>query len=63
MAWSLELFYDDGDAIDAMVVMSEPTFTGCLVEARPIGLLRMRDEKGADDKVLCDCEGPKEQGV
>jgi len=46
-------FYEDGDAIDAMVVMSEPTFTGCIVEARPIGLLRMRDENGADDKVLC----------
>jgi inorganic pyrophosphatase len=46
-------FYEDGDAIDAMVVMSEPTFNGCIVEARPIGLLRMRDENGADDKVLC----------
>lgn len=46
-------FYEDGDAIDAMVVMSEPTFTGCIVEARPLGVLRMRDEKGADDKVLC----------
>lgn len=46
-------YYEDGDAIDAMVVMSEPTFTGCVVEARPLGLLRMRDEKGADDKVLC----------
>jgi inorganic pyrophosphatase len=46
-------YYEDGDALDAMVVMSEPTFTGCVVEARPIGLLRMRDEKGKDDKVLC----------
>ena len=46
-------FYEDGDAIDAMVVMSEPTFTGCIIEVRPIGLLRMRDENGADDKVLC----------
>ena len=33
--------------------MSEATFTGCIIEARPIGVLRMRDENGADDKVLC----------
>jgi inorganic pyrophosphatase len=46
-------FYEDGDALDAMVVISEPTFPGCVIEARPIGLLRMRDENGADDKVLC----------
>lgn len=38
-------FYEDGDAIDAMVVMSEPTFTGCIIEARPIGLLRMRTSR------------------
>ncbi len=46
-------YCEDGDAIDAMVIISEPTFTGCVLEARPIGLLRMRDEKGADDKILC----------
>jgi len=48
-----QTFYEDGDAIDAMVVMSEPTFIGCVIEARPLGVLRMRDEKGADDKILC----------
>ena len=48
-----QTFYEDGDAIDAMVVISEPTFMGCVIEARPLGVLRMRDEKGADDKVLC----------
>lgn len=48
-----QTFYEDGDALDAMVVISEPTFIGCVLEVRPLGLLRMRDEKGADDKVLC----------
>lgn len=48
-----QTYYEDGDALDAMVIISEPTFPGCVIEARPIGLLRMRDENGADDKVLC----------
>jgi inorganic pyrophosphatase len=43
---------DDGDPVDALVVTNEPTFPGCLVRARPIGLLEMRDEKGPDQKVL-----------
>jgi len=43
---------DDGDPVDALVVTNEPTFPGCLVRARPIGLLNMRDEKGPDQKVL-----------
>lgn len=43
---------DDGDAIDVLIVVNEPTFPGCLVHARPIGVLNMRDEKGIDDKVL-----------
>jgi inorganic pyrophosphatase len=46
-------FFDDGDPVDAMVMLSEPTFPGCVVESRPIGVLRMRDEKGVDDKILC----------
>ncbi len=43
----------DGDAIDAMVILAEPTFPGCFIEARPIGLFLMEDEKGEDEKVLC----------
>ena len=43
---------DDGDAIDVLVMTTQPTFTGCLLEARPVGMLRMRDEKGEDEKVL-----------
>ena len=44
---------EDGDALDALVLVSEPTFPGCLIEVRPIGLFRMRDEKGPDAKLLC----------
>lgn len=43
----------DGDALDALVFVGEPTFPGCRIHARPIGLFRMRDEKGADEKILC----------
>ena len=44
---------DDGDPLDALVLLEEPTFPGCLILCRAIGMFRMRDEKGADDKVLC----------
>jgi inorganic pyrophosphatase len=42
----------DGDALDALVVIDEPTFPGCHIVARPIGVLDMRDEKGHDHKIL-----------
>ena len=44
---------DDGDPLDALVLLDEPTFPGCLITCRVIGMFRMRDENGADDKVLC----------
>jgi inorganic pyrophosphatase len=44
---------DDGDPLDALVVLEEPTFPGCLITCRAIGMFRMRDENGLDDKVLC----------
>ena len=44
---------EDGDPLDAMVLVLEPTFPGCLIRSRPIGMFRMRDEKGGDDKILC----------
>lgn len=44
---------DDGDPLDALVLLDEPTFPGCLIHCRAIGMFRMRDEMGADDKVLC----------
>lgn len=42
----------DGDPLDALVVVEEPTFPGCIVPARPIGTLLMTDEKGKDEKIL-----------
>ncbi|MGE3796835.1 MAG: inorganic diphosphatase [Thermomicrobiales bacterium] len=43
---------EDGDHLDILVLVQEPTFPGCTVEARPIGGLDMSDEKGSDFKVL-----------
>jgi inorganic pyrophosphatase len=44
---------EDGDPLDALVLLEEPTFPGCLILARTIGLFHMRDEAGGDDKLLC----------
>jgi inorganic pyrophosphatase len=43
----------DGDPLDAMVLVPEATFPGALIECRAIGMFRMTDEMGGDDKVLC----------
>lgn len=43
---------DDGDPIDVLVVTPYPLQAGVVVRARPIGVLRMTDEKGADEKIL-----------
>ena len=43
---------EDGDHLDILVLVQEPTFPGCLIDARPIGGLDMADEKGSDFKVL-----------
>jgi inorganic pyrophosphatase len=43
----------DGDPLDALVILDEPTFPGCLITCRAIGMFRMTDEAGGDDKVLC----------
>jgi inorganic pyrophosphatase len=42
----------DGDPLDALIVVEEPTFPGCVVPARPIGTLFMSDEHGEDEKIL-----------
>ena len=42
----------DGDPLDAVVIVEEPTFPGCVIPARPIGTLLMRDSKGEDEKIL-----------
>lgn len=44
---------EDGDALDALVFVGEPTFPGCRIRARPVGLFKMWDEKGSDEKILC----------
>lgn len=43
---------EDGDALDVLILITVPTFPGCLIEVRPIGMFQMRDEKGTDHKVL-----------
>ncbi len=44
---------EDGDPLDAMVAVSEPTFPGCVIPVKPIALFKMRDDKGIDDKIIC----------
>jgi inorganic pyrophosphatase len=44
---------EDDDPLDALVLMEDPTFPGCYVHARPVGVLWMQDEKGPDAKILC----------
>jgi len=43
---------DDGDPLDALLLINQPTFTGCVVTARPIGIMIMEDEGKRDDKIL-----------
>ena len=43
----------DGDPLDVMICVSEPTFPGCVIEVRVIAVFRTSDERGQDDKLLC----------
>ncbi len=43
---------EDGDHLDVLVIVTEPTFTGCHILVRPVGVLTMTDEKGGDHKIL-----------
>ncbi|MBI5681147.1 MAG: inorganic diphosphatase [Methanobacterium sp.] len=47
-----QTLYDDGDPMDIMVLMEQPTFPGCVIETRPIGIMRMIDGDDNDDKIL-----------
>lgn len=42
----------DGDPLDVLVVVTEPTFPGCLIEVRPLGVFEMEDQAGLDEKIL-----------
>ena len=44
---------EDGDPLDALVLVSDSTFPGCRIRVRPIGVFHMTDEKGPDEKVIC----------
>jgi inorganic pyrophosphatase len=52
---------EDGDPLDALVLVTEPTFPGCVIRSRPIGMFRITDEKGADDKITCVPAGDRLQ--
>lgn len=55
---------DDGDPLDGMVMMDEPTFPGCIIAARPIGMLLMIDGGDRDEKILCvPAEDPRYKEV
>ena len=54
----------DGDPLDAMVLVNEPTFPGCVIRARAVGMFRMTDEAGGDDKLVCVVAGdPRYDGM
>jgi inorganic pyrophosphatase len=44
---------EEGQHLDALVLVTEPTFPGCRIDVRAVGLFQMRDQAGVDDKVLC----------
>ncbi len=48
-----QTYAEDGDPLDALVLVTNPTYPGILIEARPIGLLRMKDSNQMDNKILC----------
>jgi inorganic pyrophosphatase len=47
-----QTYYGDSDPLDVLVMMEEPTFPGCVIEARPLGMLRLQDRGESDDKIL-----------
>lgn len=47
-----QTLWDDGDPMDILVIMDEATFPGCVIESRPIGVMRMIDAGDSDDKIL-----------
>ena len=55
---------EDGDPLDALVMIPNSVFPGCVVECRAVGLYHMVDEAGGDDKVLCvPADDPRRAGL
>ena len=55
---------EDGDPLDALILLDDPTFPGCWVSARPVGVFWMDDDKGPDAKIICVAAGdPRWQEV
>jgi len=55
---------EDGDPLDALVLLDDPTFPGCWVASRPVGVFWMDDDKGPDAKIICVPAGdPRWGGV
>ena len=44
---------EDGDPLDALILLDDPTFPGCWVSSRPVGVFWMEDDKGPDAKIIC----------
>ncbi len=47
-----QTLHDDGDPLDVLVMTNEPTFSGCVIEARPLGVFHLMDRGQIDDKIL-----------
>jgi inorganic pyrophosphatase len=59
-----ETLGEDGDPLDALVLLADPTFPGCRVSARPLAVFWMEDEKGGDAKIICaPDDDPELEGV
>ncbi|GAA5818938.1 MAG: inorganic diphosphatase [Methanobrevibacter sp. CfCl-M3] len=59
-----QTIYDDGDPMDTMVLIDQPTFPGCLIVSRPIGIMKMIDGGDKDFKVLAvPVDDPKYKGI
>ena len=55
---------DDGDHLDVLVIVEEPTFPGCRMTVRPLGVLKMHDERGGDYKIIAvPARDPRFDGI
>lgn len=54
---------EDGDPLDALVILPESVFPGVIVKARIVGVFKMTDEAGGDDKLLCVADDPRSEPI